>query len=167
MSPLLFCAIGLVRGWTRFYTLRMDLPDRDRRRDEIESDLWEFHEDARRRGYPPAGIAVHMVLRLVFGIPHDLLWRIEYEGDAANTNRRSTWMTVAAIGATVSIGAIWAFFTVTSLGALRPLPDSVHIERVYLRPMPPPPPPPPPPPSGIRTVFERRLGPPPPPPPPR
>ena len=40
MNPLLYCAIGLVREWTRFYTLQMAPPDRDRRRDEIESDLW-------------------------------------------------------------------------------------------------------------------------------
>ena len=144
MNPLLSSAIALVRGWTRFYTLHMDPACRDDRRAEIESDLWEFHEDARRRGSSPEGIAVHMVTRLVFGIPHDLLWRIEYEGDAAMTHRRSTWMTAAAIGATVCIAALWAFFTVTSLGALPPLPDSVHVERVYRQPRPPPPPPPPP-----------------------
>src|SRR6185436_7287736 len=90
MNPLLFCAIGAVRVWTRFYTLHIEPVGRDRRRDEIESDLWEFHEDARRRGYPPAAIGVHMLARLLFGIPHDLLWRIEYEGDPAMT-RRSAW----------------------------------------------------------------------------
>jgi hypothetical protein len=161
MNPLLFCAIGAVRGWTRFYTLHMDPACRDDRRAEIESDLWEFHEDTRRRGYSPAAIASHMIARLVFGIPHDLLWRIEYEGDAARTNRRSTWMTAAAIGATVCIAALWAFFAITSLGALPPLPDSFHVERVYLQRMPPPPPPLP----GIVTMQQRYpLAAPPPPP---
>lgn len=140
MNPLLFCAIGTVRGWTRFYTLHMDPPDRDRRRDEIESDLWEFHEDARRRGCSPAALALHMLARLAAGIPDDVQWRVEYEGEAGMSPRRSTWMTAAAIGATVCIAALWAFFAVASLGALPPLPDSVHIERVYHRAMPPPPP---------------------------
>jgi hypothetical protein len=130
MNPLLFCAIELVRGWTRFYTLQMDPACRDDRHAEIESDLWEFHEDTRRRGYPPAAIGAHMVLRLVLGIPHDLLWRIEYEGDATTTHRRSTWMTAAAIGATVCIAALWAFFAVASLGALSPLPDPSAVVRV-------------------------------------
>ncbi len=140
MNPLLFCAIATVHVWTRFYTLYMDPACRDDRRDEIESDLWEFHEDARRRGYPPAAIGAHMIARLVFGITHDLLWRIEYEAESPMSPRRSTWMTAAAIGATISIGALWAFFAMMSLGALPPLPDSSHVERVYLQRMPPPPP---------------------------
>lgn len=166
MNPLLACAIALVRGWTQLYSSRMDPASRDSRRAEIDSDLWEFHEDARRRGASPAGIAVHMMARLCFGAPHDLLWRFEYEKDAATTYRRSAWLTAGAIGATVCIGALWAFFAVTSLVALPPLPDSIHVERVYLQLRPPlPPPPPPPPPRGIRSAFERRVGPPPPPPP--
>ncbi len=52
MNPLLTAPSRLVRGWTRLYTLQHGI-----RRTaiaaarEIESDLWEFHEDARRRGY--------------------------------------------------------------------------------------------------------------------
>lgn len=166
MNPLLFCAIALVRGWTRLYTSRMDTASRDSRRAEIQSDLWEFHEDARRHGWSPAGIAVHMLARLCFGIPHDLVWRLEYEEDAAMTFRRSTWMTAAAVGAAVCVGALWAFFAVTSLVALPPLPDSVHVERVYLA-LTPPPPPPPPPPRGLAAPGQRLQVPPPPPPPPR
>ena len=169
MSPLLYCAIGSVRVWTRFYTLQMDPVCREGRRAEIESDLWEFHEDARRRGYTPALIAVHMLARLLFGVPHDVLWRIEYEGDEAMTRRRSTWMTAAAVGAAASVAALWVFFAVTSLVALPPLPDSIDVARIYLsqpmRPQPPPPPPPPPP--AVNRVLEIRVGPPPPPPPPR
>lgn len=51
MNPLLFSAIALVRGWTRFHTIQMDPASSDARRAEIESDLWEFHEDTRRRGF--------------------------------------------------------------------------------------------------------------------
>lgn len=145
MSPPLACALELVRGWTRFYTLQMDRAERDQRRAEIESDLWEFHEDARHRGESPEILAVHMLARLVLGVRADLLWRVDYEREAAMTSRRSTWMTAAAIGATVCVAALWAFFAVASLSALPPLPDSIHVERIYLQPMPPPPPPPAPP----------------------
>jgi hypothetical protein len=167
MNPLLHGAIGSVRAWTRLYTMQMDPAHRDERRAEIESDLWEFHEDARRRGHSPEVIALHMLARLLFGVPHDVLWRIEYEGDEAMTPRRSTWMTAAAVGAAVSVGALWVFFAVTSLVALPPLPDSVDVARIYLQPMRPPPPPPPPAPRGLR-VLDVHLGlmPPPPPPPP-
>ena len=160
MSAWLTCAIGIVRAWTRLYTLHVDAADRDRRRGEIDSDLWEFHEDARRHGASPAAIAVCMIVRVLFGVADDVLWRIEYEQDAAMTPRRSTWMTAAAICATVCIGALWAFFAVTTLGALPPLPDPAHIERVYVRPLPPPPPPPPP----RAWMVSDRSAPPPPPP---
>jgi hypothetical protein len=164
MNPLLACAIALVRGWTWLYSRGMDPASRDRRRAEIESDLWEFHEDARHRGASPSGIAVHMIARLGLGVPHDVLWRFEYEKDGAATYRRSAWLTAGAIGATVCIAALWAFFAVTSLVALPPLPDSTHVERVYLQ-LKPPPPPPPPPPGGFHSLFDRRTGPPPPLPP--
>jgi len=118
----------------------MDPAWRDDRRAEIESDLWDFHEDARRRGCSPAAIALHMLARLIAGLHDDLRWRVEYEGDAAMSPQRSTWVTAAAIGATVGIAALWTFFALTSLGALSPLPDSSHVERVYLQRMPPPPP---------------------------
>jgi hypothetical protein len=142
MNPLLRGAIALVGGWTRFYTLHMDPVCRDERRAEIESDLWEFHEDARRGGQAPAVIAVHMLARLIAGIHDDLRWRLEYEREAAMSTRRSTWMTAAAIGATVGVAVLWALLAATSIGALPPLPDSVHVQRVYLNRLPPPPPPP-------------------------
>jgi hypothetical protein len=158
MNPLLFCAIGAVRGWTRFYTLHMDPENRDRRRAEIDSDLWDCLEDARRRCCAPGTIAALMLTRLILGLAHDLMWRIEYEADPTMT-RRSTWMTATAIGATVCIAALWAVFAVTSLDALRPLPDSIHVERIYVRPTPPP--------SRNPAVTDRFALPLPPPPPPR
>ena len=110
-------AITVVRAWTRVYTCGIPAASAEQRRAEIDSDLWEFHEDARRRGSSPERIAVHMLARLLFGVPHDVLWRIEYEGDEAMTPRRSTWTTAAAVGAAVSVAALWVFFAVTSLVA--------------------------------------------------
>src|SRR5215470_16905466 len=131
MNPVLFSAIALVKGWTRLYTTRLEPVSRDRRRAEIESDLWEFHEDFRRHRASPVGIAIYMLIRLLAGIPHDLLWRFEDERDRATTPRRSTWLTAGAIGAALGIAALWALFAVTSLASLPPLPDSIHVERIY------------------------------------
>ena len=164
MNPLLFCAIGTVREWTRFYTLHMDPPDRNRRRNEIESDLWEFHEDARRRGYPPAAIAVHMLARLLFGIPHDLLWRLEYEQEPAH--RRPSWLTASAAAGAACVAALWVVFLISTFVSLPPLPDSGAVVRVLMRATPAPPPPPPPPPLTVFRVGLPRVQPPPPPPPP-
>ena len=166
MNRLLLCTIGSVRAWTRVYTLRMDTSDRDRRRAEIESDLWEYHEDLRRRGASPSGIAFCMLARLVLGLPHDLLWRLECEEDRDMAPRQSAWTTGAALGAAVGITVLWALFIVSSLVALPPLPGAADVERVYARPVHAWPPLPPAP-SRIAWAARRMPPPPPPPPPPR
>jgi hypothetical protein len=162
INPLLSIAIALVRRWTRLYTCRMEPALRDSRRAEIESDLWEFHEDARRSGHSPAGIAVHMLARLLLGMPHDVLWRFDCLDDRTKAMRRAAWLTAAAAGAAACVAAAWILFSVASLVALPPLPDSISVERVMGL---VPPPPPPPPTREYRTRFERP--PPPPPAPPR
>jgi hypothetical protein len=165
MSALLAVAIALVRGWTRLYTCRMEPEIRDRRYAEIESDLWEFHEDARRGGLSAERIALHMIARLVTGIVDDLRWRVECADAGMHARRRAAWMTAAAAAGAVCVGALWALFWITSIVSLPPLPEPGHIERVRGF-APPPPPPPPPPLRGVRPAFAPRLGPPPPPPPP-
>jgi hypothetical protein len=101
MTPTLAGALGLVRGWTRLYTSRMAPALRDARRAEIESDLWEFHEDARRRGATPTGIAVHMLLRLLLGIRHDLLWRAEHDSTRVDPLQQALW--AAAVASLVTL----------------------------------------------------------------
>jgi hypothetical protein len=163
MNPLLFCAIALVRGWTRLCTWRMEAACRDDRRAEIESDLWEFHEDARRRGCSPERIAIHMLARLCAGMPHDLLWRLEYEQEPAH--RRPSSLTAAAAAAAACIAALWVAFLVSTFVSLPPLPDSSALVRVFMRaPAAPPHPPPPPPPLTAFRVGMARVQPPPPPP---
>ena len=151
MNPLLACAIASGAGmdatlhaaaWTR---RRATAAAR-----EIDSDLWEFHEDARRRGRSPAGIAVHMMARLCLGVPHDLLWRFDIRRDAATTLSALSLADRRAPSApTVCIAALWAFFAVTSLVALAAAArlDSTSSVSICkpMRPQPPPPPPPPPP----------------------
>jgi len=111
MSPTLAAAIGSVRAWTRLYTAGMDPGARDARRAEIDSDLWEFHEDARRAGATPMLIAMHMLLRLVLGVRNDLFWRAEHARVPARIFREALWATAAA-----SIVFVW--WLASSLQAL-------------------------------------------------
>ena len=62
----------LVRLWTRVYTLGMSAHVRDARKSEIDCDLWEYQHDADRPARP-----IEMLLRLLLGMPDDLLWRLE------------------------------------------------------------------------------------------
>ena len=73
-SAALGLATALVRAWTRAYTWRLEPAVRDRRRAEIESELWEFQQDPERGNHP----AAHMLARLLIGIPDDLSWRAEH-----------------------------------------------------------------------------------------
>jgi hypothetical protein len=112
MSPTLASAV-IVRAWTRIYTSRMQPALRDARRDEIESDLWELHEDARRRGATPTGIAVHMLLRLLRGAGDDLMWRAEHAQLSPGTIRGALWATAAA-----SVVFVW--WLASAVQALEP-----------------------------------------------
>ena len=42
---------------------------------EIESDLWEHREANSAGGIPPADTGFEVLLRFVFGVPADLMWR--------------------------------------------------------------------------------------------
>ena len=146
MSPPLRVAIAFVLGWTRLYTAGMPVTTRDRRRAEIESDLWEFHEDARHRRCSPAGIAAHMLLRLVAGLPDDLWWRLESLDEASRARGRAAWLTAGAAGVSACFAAAWIAFLIAYFVSLTPLPDSARFERTLIRSVrlaPPPPPPPP------------------------
>ena len=74
-SLLMRGAVNCARGWTWLYTWRMSSPSRETRRAEIESDLWEFQCDAAEDHR--LGSALHILVRLVIGIPDDLGWRVE------------------------------------------------------------------------------------------
>jgi hypothetical protein len=116
MSVTLASAIAIVRLWTRAYTLGMESEPRDARRAEIESDLWEYHEDARRRGASPEAIALHMLLRLVLGVRHDLFWRAEQARLSQHIVREALWATAVA-----SIAFVW--WLASAVQALEPPPQ--------------------------------------------
>ncbi len=69
---------SLVRNWARVYTFGLPSEIREARCAEIESDLWEHANDLElgRDAHSPF-CALHALIRLLAGVPDDLLWRIE------------------------------------------------------------------------------------------
>ncbi len=70
----------LARTWTRLYTVGLLEPVRERRAQELESDLWEHESDRFGEQTAPALVGVEVLGRMVRGIPADLLWRFQMEG---------------------------------------------------------------------------------------
>src|SRR5262245_14295191 len=158
-------ASRLARVWTSLYTLGMPAGLRDVRQSEIDSDLWEYvHDPDRARDLVAAG---HVLIRLIRGVPDDVLWRIELMD--LRSRRRRTTLWVMTVAATLTISALWVRSAVTP-GELPALPASPRTIQVWLAggimPPPPPPPPPPPGPLGVKAPRATRFAPPPPPPPP-
>jgi hypothetical protein len=87
-SLVMGLAVNCVRGWTWLYTWRMPPAFRETRRAEIDSDLWEFQGDG--AGDHRLGSALHILLRLLIGIPDDSAFhevgrggtRIDYSDDS-------------------------------------------------------------------------------------
>lgn len=126
-------ASDVVRRWTRLYTAGLPACTREMRLDEIESDLWESTHDPGREPLD----ALHLVGRLLLGVPDDLRWR------AARASRRAVAMaSVSLVGAIVLI--TWFYANVFGPQTL-PQPHGQPMNFVSDRPrlVPPPPPPPP------------------------
>jgi hypothetical protein len=104
-SLLMRLAVSCVRGWTRLYTWRMPPAFRETRRAEIESDLWEFQSDA--GGDHRLGSALHMLFRLLIGIPDDLGWRVEQAALADTLTQEAIALSARVAGAALFIGALW------------------------------------------------------------
>jgi hypothetical protein len=133
-SPVVSFAVSVVRAWTRVYTWRMRTAQRERRRAEIESDLWESQQDH--------ASAMLMMRRLLKGVPHDLYWRVE-QFDAFHTRRGRAVALSATAGIIAAIVSV-VFWLVPLL--LPPtLPPPRREARPFVAALPPPPPPPPPP----------------------
>jgi hypothetical protein len=137
MMPRTFrLAIALVRRWTRVYTAHMSPDLREARRAEIDSDLWEFQQDrvARRRLHP----TVHVLVRLVLGIPDDLRWRGAHLSVGVGAVRTMLVLTTVVL----LLAAVWLFDVMRT--ADLPLPSAPR-SRFTTTLAPPPPPAPPPP----------------------
>ena len=131
MTPATRLVVALLRRWTIVYTLGLSDEDRARRRQEIESDIWESLKDPESRGL---AVALTMLVRLVAGMPDDIGWRVEQPRPARPLMFA---VTVAAVCTLMLMGLIVWAGTVATLPRPEPL--------VHVQPAPPPPPPPPPP----------------------
>ena len=97
-------AISIVRAWTALYTAGMPAAFREERRAEIESDLWEFeHDSSNEHGLGPA---LHILFRLVIGLPDDLGWRFEQGAAGDRTPRNTVVLTATAAGGVIFLSAL-------------------------------------------------------------
>jgi hypothetical protein len=87
-------AVALVRLWTRFCTRGLSWDIRESRLEEIESDLWELQHDPVSRGVSPA---VHVLARLVMGVPSDVWWRFEQASVEPESFNPRVVLTAAAV----------------------------------------------------------------------
>jgi hypothetical protein len=136
-------AAVVARRWVRWYSGLVSTEAAERRRAEIESDLWEQRADAREAGAQSLTVAGSIVSRVVGGMPHDLLWvrtqRLTMRGLQAdrkaspvnplgNSLARWWWVAGAAVLAALYLGA-----GVENLTAdYGPLPESAAQCFVYL-----------------------------------
>ncbi len=132
-------AIGLVRGWVRLYTGRLECEVRDGRRAEIESDLWEHRREASAAGLRPTQSGLEIVARSILGVLADLAWRRavpraavahDQGGAQMSGNVKSSWWLVPA---TVLAGLhIFAAVANWSPGWLPPAPTTDPLAVVVL-----------------------------------
>lgn len=77
MNMTLRFADAACRSWTALYTLGLDEVTRERRRAEIESDLWEQRSHSQEEG-PDLGFDI--IARVVLGMAADVTWRVQSGG---------------------------------------------------------------------------------------
>jgi len=131
-------AVSAVRAWTRLYTVGLPPELRDRRRDEIESDLWESVQDGRK----DTTLAWQIWARLIGGLADDLGWRSEQVVGVLPL----VFRLVATVGLITVLG-LWLISAASS--RLPDPPAAPRFPPLVAAPPPPPPPPPPCAPPGL------------------
>ena len=120
-------AASLVRSWTWLYTCGLPAAVRDARRAEIESDLWEFFHDPAR--VESAGSAAHLVVRLLRGVPDDLIWCAEHV--AARDRRLAFRLFVVSLVVAVTGTAAFMFDIMRARQLPRPPPVTRHVAHPF------------------------------------
>ena len=77
MNGLLRAVAAVSRAWTGVYTLGLSATLRQERRTELESDLWEQLTLAAAEEQAPVRTACEVLVRVVRGMPADVLWRLQ------------------------------------------------------------------------------------------
>lgn len=67
------------RWWLRLYTAGLPTDLRTRRKEELESDLYEHQADRRREYASSVRVGFEVLGRVVRGMPADLVWRMQLE----------------------------------------------------------------------------------------
>jgi hypothetical protein len=80
-------AARLTRAWVSAYTRGVPAESRERRRGEIDSDLWEQSHDDREQGRASAQTSLEITVRLMLGMPADLSWRLEHASPKRSATR--------------------------------------------------------------------------------
>jgi hypothetical protein len=108
---------GLVRGWVGLYTRGLPADARAARRDEIDDDLWCEHAEAVAAGRPSRSLDADLFLRLLFGMPADVSWRLTFRAERATMSPpRSTSVDPRFIGSLAIIGGLaWEILMILSI----------------------------------------------------
>jgi hypothetical protein len=89
---------GLVRGWVGLYTRGLPADARTARRDEVDDDLWCEHAEAAAAGRSARSLDADLFLRLLFGMPADVSWRLAYRRASTPPSRVSSPMSARILG---------------------------------------------------------------------
>jgi TonB family protein len=130
-------AMAIVRIWTRVYTAGLPRPERERRREEVDADVWETAHAERR--VPGAPAAVEVLARLLTGVADDIGWRVERE--VAMT--RTSGLAITAV-AVAGLAGTWMIVSLRTPTPPNPAPPPKALLLATVAAPPPPPPPPPP-----------------------
>lgn len=105
-------AAGLVRAWVGLYTRGLPADLRAARRDEVADDLWCEQEEAATSGRSASAIGADLVLRMLFGMPADVGWRLTYRGKPRPVVERSPSMSTRLIGGAAIVSVLTLLFGV-------------------------------------------------------
>lgn len=119
MSTTLRTALALSRGWTALYTLGLSDVTRERRRGEIDSDLWEHRSTATLEGDREVDIGFDIFVRMLLGMPADLLWRLEASRSRVHRSRNGALRMLSKLFAVITSvvsGFAGVFFIYVAFG---------------------------------------------------
>lgn len=126
---------ALVRRWVGLYTLGLPPEVKQRRRDEIDDDLWCQLRDATEAGRNDGSLAGEIVMRLVLGLPADISWRATQRRKSPTfvAPERSPTMDTRAVVLLSFVGGIcWAIWPIPQAIVGREWPAGEPISAVLL-----------------------------------
>jgi hypothetical protein len=96
----------LVRAWVDLYTRGLPHAARVTRRDEVDDDLWCQHEEAIADGRSDLSVNAEMFVRLLFGMPADVGWRMSNGRDGAPELEREPSTGARLLGILAILGVV-------------------------------------------------------------